>query len=254
MFALTKHAGLAGICVILAASTASAAIPDSNGVFHGCYNQLTGAARIIDGTTCNLLEKAVTWQQTGVAGPAGQSVTGASLGVGDAHCPAGGVALGLGGATTYVCNGVAGPQGPQGPVGPQGPAGPGAGVFVNFDMLHPAVPHEPNQEVRTFSSFHAFTAAANGKCVVSATGFVADEGSPAVEMYITYRNDDSIVTLIGARAELNGSPIMQGSTVAGIFIEAGHRYEIGVDFKTYETGVSPVAVVQAGLTWVCQYY
>ncbi|MBX5481309.1 MAG: collagen-like protein [Myxococcaceae bacterium] len=63
----------------------------------------------------------------GPMGPPGESVVGASLPPGDTHCPNGGSSFTVGGQTTYVCNGDAGPvgpTGPMGPIGPQGPAGP----------------------------------------------------------------------------------------------------------------------------------
>lgn len=47
------------------------------------------------------------------------------LPVGDAHCPAGGVAISVNGGTVeYVCNGTPGVAGATGPTGPTGPAGP----------------------------------------------------------------------------------------------------------------------------------
>jgi hypothetical protein len=69
--------------------TALAAIPDSQGVIHGCYKIDTGKLRVIDteaGQACGLKGKAISWNQTG--------------------------ARGLQGA-----QGVQGPQGPQGPPG-----------------------------------------------------------------------------------------------------------------------------------------
>jgi hypothetical protein len=237
----------------LVASTAAASIPDSNGVFHGCYNLFTGSARIIDGTNCSVLEKAVTWQQKGIAGPmgpqgaSGQSVTGASLNVDDPHCPAGGVALTLAGSTTYVCNGLPGPQGPQ------GPAGSPAAILVDYKSLVPAVPHQPNQDVQTFASDKTFTATANGKCIVSISGFVADDATPFVEMFISYKDNNLTYTLLEARAELNGTPIMQGSSVTGVDIYAGRTYEFGVDLKTYESGIAANATAKAIITWNCHY-
>ena len=55
-----------------AAGTAYAAIPNANGVINGCYNVLTGSARIVDGTSCGFLERSISWSQTGPQGPAGE--------------------------------------------------------------------------------------------------------------------------------------------------------------------------------------
>jgi hypothetical protein len=74
---------LAGIVVLAAGS-----IPDSQGVFHGCYKQATGALRVVvDASQCLPTETAIQWNQQGQQGPPGA-------------------------------------QGPQGPAGPAGPAGP----------------------------------------------------------------------------------------------------------------------------------
>ncbi|HEX2677814.1 MAG TPA: hypothetical protein VHM19_14275, partial [Polyangiales bacterium] len=126
----TKHASLVlALAALLWTATVHASIPDANGVFHGCYNALTGSVRLVDTQSCNALERAITWSQTGPRGPtgatgaqgpagatgprgpAGDSVTGASVNIGNPNCPYGGVALTLTGFTTYVCNGAPGTTG-----------------------------------------------------------------------------------------------------------------------------------------------
>jgi hypothetical protein len=60
--------------LIAAAVAATAAIPDANGVIHGCRNTKTGALRVIDtdkGQTCTKDEAALTWNQAGPQGPPG---------------------------------------------------------------------------------------------------------------------------------------------------------------------------------------
>lgn len=62
------------ITVVTVAVAATAAIPDANGVIHGCRNTKTGVLRVIHtdkGQTCTKDETALTWNQTGPAGPAG---------------------------------------------------------------------------------------------------------------------------------------------------------------------------------------
>ncbi|MDX6280080.1 MAG: hypothetical protein QOH03_1151 [Kribbellaceae bacterium] len=109
-----KKARLAGIVaavgVIGAGSVAYAAIPDDEGVVHGCYNkggllQDKGALRVVDkGERCRSNETAMTWSQTGPQGPLG---------------PVGPVGpTGAKGET-----GTEGPAGPTGPAGPQGAQG-----------------------------------------------------------------------------------------------------------------------------------
>jgi hypothetical protein len=83
---------LAAIGAGAGASAVSLAIPDANGVIHGCYKKLSsnqGTLRVIDsevGETCSSAEVPLNWNQTGPQGPGG-------------------------------------PAGPQGPQGVQGPAG-----------------------------------------------------------------------------------------------------------------------------------
>jgi hypothetical protein len=67
----------AAVLVVLAAAVAAtAAIPDANGVIHGCRNTKSGALRVIDseqGQTCGKDEAALPWNQAGPQGPAGVS-------------------------------------------------------------------------------------------------------------------------------------------------------------------------------------
>jgi hypothetical protein len=59
----------------------------------------------------------ISWNQTG---PQGESVTPASLPVGDAHCATGGSSFTVGGLTTYACNGTNGKDGSNGSNGTNG--------------------------------------------------------------------------------------------------------------------------------------
>ena len=93
--------GLVGGVFLAGGVAAFAAIPDSGGVIHGCYQKNVGNLRVIDsddGDKCRPSEIAIQWSQTGPAGPVGPQ--------------------GPKGDT-----GPAGPAGPVGPVGPQGPKG-----------------------------------------------------------------------------------------------------------------------------------
>ena len=108
---------------LILTSTVLANIPDSSGVFTGCYNK-AGNLRIIDaavGQTCKQNETEITWSQTGPQGPQGpQGAEGPQGPVGPA--------------------GPQGPEGPQGPVGPQGPQGEpgpqGAGGLSGYEIIH----------------------------------------------------------------------------------------------------------------------
>src|SRR3954451_2793988 len=89
-------------------AVALAAIPDSSGEIHGCYQKNVGNLRVIDpsdGDKCPPPEIALTWSQTGPQGQVGP--VGPQGPKGDT------------GAT-----GPQGPKGDTGATGPQGPAGP----------------------------------------------------------------------------------------------------------------------------------
>ncbi len=92
---------LALVLTLSFSAVAHASVPGPNGIITACYQQSTGALRVIDvqaGGSCRNNELQLTWAQTGPAGPQG-------------------------------------PQGPVGPAGPQGPAGPAdttADAFVNL--------------------------------------------------------------------------------------------------------------------------
>ena len=103
--------------VVVVGGAAYAAIPDSNGVIHGCYQKNNGQLKLIDpstGDTCNPSEIPISWSQTGPQGPAGP----------------------------------AGPAGPKGDIGPQGPAGP-AGPKGDPGATGPAGPAGPNNAAGT---------------------------------------------------------------------------------------------------------
>lgn len=105
--------GAGATLALVGGSTAAYAVSagpiDGSGVIHGCYYPATtgGSHKVVlqdVGKSCPTGTTAITWNQTGPAGPTG---------------PQG--ATGPPGAT-----GPQGPAGPQGATGPQGPAGPGA--------------------------------------------------------------------------------------------------------------------------------
>jgi hypothetical protein len=74
----TKSAVLAAsVLLALAAGAAYATIPDAQGVIHACYDNQSGQVRIVDTAPnplpkgCGAKESAISWNQTGPAGPAG---------------------------------------------------------------------------------------------------------------------------------------------------------------------------------------
>lgn len=74
----TALAASAAVAAVAVASVAWAAIPSGSGVISGCYNDATGALRVIDadaGATCKPAERELQWSQTGPQGPPGASGT-----------------------------------------------------------------------------------------------------------------------------------------------------------------------------------
>src|SRR5581483_9845275 len=117
------------VAAAITSTVALAAIPDSNGVIHGCYavNQPGmpstghGALRVIDptkGDTCTSSEQALDWNQTGPRGAQGPQGPAGPKGDPGSPGPAG--PTGPAGATGTP--GAAGPTGPQGPKGDTGPS------------------------------------------------------------------------------------------------------------------------------------
>jgi Collagen triple helix repeat (20 copies) len=108
---------LVGIAAGIAGAV-QAAIPDSNGVIHGCYKQQNGQLRVIDqGDSCRPSETSLSWSQTGPQGPQGPPGPKGDIGAMGPQGPQG--PPGPKGDT-----GPTGPTGPQGPTGPKGDTGP----------------------------------------------------------------------------------------------------------------------------------
>ncbi|HEX4662469.1 MAG TPA: hypothetical protein VH144_02550 [Candidatus Saccharimonadales bacterium] len=59
-----------GVGCLLTVTVAMAAIPDANGVIHGCRSNLTAGLRVIDSASqnCNGAETSLNWDQNGVKG------------------------------------------------------------------------------------------------------------------------------------------------------------------------------------------
>jgi hypothetical protein len=63
------------VAAVAAGSAAFAAIPDGNGVIHGCYLKSGGTLRVVDSTTgsCSSKETSLNWNQQGLPGPKGDT-------------------------------------------------------------------------------------------------------------------------------------------------------------------------------------
>jgi hypothetical protein len=132
---------------------ALSAIPDADGVFHGCVNRKSGALRVVGGGACRTLvkrhgkvvfagERAISWNQRGPAGP--QGVVGAT--------------------------GAAGATGSTGAVGPQGVPGPTFGsVRAGIGSSDPvANPDEASSTAQGAGKSFSFTLPAAGRVYLQA--------------------------------------------------------------------------------------
>jgi hypothetical protein len=79
---VSKTISIAGVCLVIGlvlGGIAYAAIPDSDGVIHGCYGNSNGQLRVIDeGHTCKNNETALDWNNQGAQGDPGEPGTGIS--------------------------------------------------------------------------------------------------------------------------------------------------------------------------------
>jgi Collagen triple helix repeat (20 copies) len=145
---------------LAAGAVTLAAIPDSSGVIHGCYQKNSGQLRLIDtepsppmranrdddddddddrgnrAGECRRSEIAISWNQTGPAGPAGPPGPKGDTGERGPAGPAG----------PEGPAGPAGPPGPQGETGETGPAGP-PGPQGETGETGPAGPPGPQGEI-----------------------------------------------------------------------------------------------------------
>jgi hypothetical protein len=110
---VAKAAGIGCAVLLACAGLSVAATRDSVPTYHGCVG-LAGLLRVVgSSSSCRRNERAISWSQTGPAGPTGPQGPAGPQG------PKG--ATGLQGP-----QGEAGPQGPKGDTGPQGPPGAGS--------------------------------------------------------------------------------------------------------------------------------
>jgi hypothetical protein len=118
--------GLVGGVFLAGGVAAFAAIPDSGGVIHGCYQKNVGNLRVIDsddGDKCRPSEIAIQWSQTGPAGPVGPQGPKGDTGPAGPAGPVGPVGP-QGEKGDKGDTGATGPAGPKGDTGATGPAGP----------------------------------------------------------------------------------------------------------------------------------
>ncbi|MDX6481216.1 MAG: hypothetical protein QOG85_1726 [Gaiellaceae bacterium] len=117
LFHRGRRLALIGALALVGAGIAYGAIPDANGVIHGCYSKTSRYLRVISSTAkCATGEVALNWNQQGPQGDPGQA--GAQGPQGPQGDPGATGPQGDPGQT-----GAQGPKGDTGAAGPQGPKG-----------------------------------------------------------------------------------------------------------------------------------
>lgn len=204
-----------------AAGTAYAAIPDANGVIHGCYNVLTGSAKIVDGNNCGFFEKAITWQQTGPRG----------------------------------ATGATGAQGQQGVPGPAGVPNVVVGEG-NFQLPLPV----NGPSVQAYDE-QVVEAPSNGFCALTVSGTMLEATGEGTFRVSALRDDGNRYTygqtayLRMWDQPNTGSDIKfesSGTIMDVVRMEAGHTYTFGVSLQN-ETPVIAVRSVNFRLAWFCRF-
>jgi hypothetical protein len=168
--------GAVSVALVAGGTAAGAAIAsgpvDGSGVIHGCWtNAAIGGTHVFvlqdAGTSCPKGTTAISWNQTGPAGPAGATGSAGPAGNTGAAGP-----IGAPGPT-----GPAGPAGPIGNTGPPGPAGANGNTVLNGTGAPPA-------SAGTDGDFYIDTAAdvlygpkANGSWPATGTSLVGTPGA-----------------------------------------------------------------------------
>jgi type VI protein secretion system component Hcp len=117
--------GALSVAILMGGSVAFAAdSTPAGGVIHACYSLLGGSVRIVSaGSSCNLLETSISWNQVGPQGPAGPAGVAGPTGAAGATGAQGASGV-QGPAGVQGAMGLQGPQGVPGAPGPAGPPGP----------------------------------------------------------------------------------------------------------------------------------
>ena len=223
MSAYSKHAWVAFGLSLAAAGTAYAAIPDANGVIRGCYNVLTGSARIVDGNSCGLLEKAISWQQTGPRGPAGV-------------------------------------PGAQGPVGPQGPAG-SNNVVLGHGGFNLKTPLPSSPPVIRYLDDQTFTAPSDGFCSLTVSALQLEYTGPTsfTPLYRIDGGSDQTTNQLGIMVPNkrdSGSDFdsnAAGITMGNFDVQAGHNYTVGLVLSADSVPITVQRGINFTFAWMCQY-
>ena len=195
-------AGIIVIIAIAAATTAFAAIPDGNGVIHGCYNIQSGALRVINSDpngfslSCAPKEAGLQWNQQGPQGLQGAKGDPGPQGLKGNPGP----------------QGLKGDTGAQGPKGDAGPAGPSSLPFLYIKRVSEvALPNDTSSwtKVATLTLPGGTYADA-----VSVTGWVARAGESDLIAWCQLRKSGVVLDDSGV-FEANGGAIAMTDYVGG---------------------------------------
>ena len=214
---MNTHKGRVAImigAIFVLAMIAYASIPDSGGVYYGCFKKSGGSLRVIDRsvTNCTKDETLISWNQTGPQGPAGLMGPQGPQGQTGLAGPAG----------------PAGAQGPAGPAGPQGQAGTGGSPPAAFAYS----PSTPLQAAYT-QIVSKNLPAGNWAVVATAT-------------FVTFAPSDSV------RDVSSNCELRSGSTVIGGSGEFDHAVAGSYDRSISMNGIAQLPEGGAVSVWCIQ--
>jgi hypothetical protein len=208
---------------LLAAGTAYAAIPDANGVIRGCYNVLSGSAKIVDGNSCGLFERSISWSQTGPRGPAGAN-------------------------------------GEQGPAGPQGPAGDNNIVVGHSHIfLYNAV--APERVAYGMLEGQTFAPTTNGFCNMTLSGTMLEYTGRLIFRPFAivdngqrhYQSQQGVMLPNENSTGSDFTSMAAGSTTYTVELEAGHTYDMGVALAAEPEALTDSRFVSFDFGWTCKF-
>ena len=247
---LTGRGVLIGLLVAtLFGGVAWASIPDSGGVFHGCYARSGGQLRLIDTSTdarCSKNEIPIDWNQRGPhgdpgpEGPAGP--TGPQGPKGD-----------KGDAGPQGPAGPAGPAGPQGPQGPQGSQGPEGAKGDQGDVGPQGAPGPTGDPGPTGPSGPAGPQGDTGSPgPPGPKGEKGDPGAGGAVGWAFLSSDGLVFTLEGSHDATAGSsictttgtigckfPVHFSADVSSCAVNATPDGDVGADFTAWVERLSP---------------
>jgi hypothetical protein len=232
-----QRLALATIAIFAIAGGIAYATSSGGGtVFNACMLNATGTIRIFDPAApsgslrskpCSAtLETAISWNQQGVKGADGTSVTSLPLASGDPACAFGGASFASASpGLTYACNGALGAQGPAGGTGPQGetgalgpegPIGPQGPTGATGPQGDPATGGGDTNMVSDLALLPAgTTTASTNEFNVAGWGTLLESCLPAALVGLHWKNTTAVTETVDIVGPINSAGWLHQTILAG---------------------------------------